>query len=107
MKPHHTVLPILMLLVPALGAAAAQDSAVSSPPVKERRETNNGPSAAFLRGVQRQLKRAGYDPGIQDGKMGPATRYALKRFQEDQGLPATGEPDVPTLTRLLEQSLRR
>jgi peptidoglycan hydrolase-like protein with peptidoglycan-binding domain len=64
-------------------------------------------SSEFIKGLQRELKRAGHDPGEIDGKIGPSTKQALKRFQEAHGLSATGEPDIPTLTKLLEQSLQR
>jgi peptidoglycan hydrolase-like protein with peptidoglycan-binding domain len=64
-------------------------------------------SSEFIKGLQRELKRAGHDPGEVDGKMGPSTRQALKRFQEAHGLSTTGEADIPTLTKLLGQSLQR
>jgi peptidoglycan hydrolase-like protein with peptidoglycan-binding domain len=63
------------------------------------------PTSDFIRSLQRELKRAGYDPGLADGKMGPATQRALKRFQEAHGLLPTGDPDIPTLTKLLGQGL--
>jgi peptidoglycan hydrolase-like protein with peptidoglycan-binding domain len=63
------------------------------------------PNSDFVKSLQRGLKRAGYDPGSADGKMGPATQRALKRFQEAHGLPPTGDPDIPTLTKLLGQDL--
>ena len=62
-------------------------------------------SSDFIKSLQRELKRAGYDPGVPDGKMGRATREALRRFQEANGLPPTGNPDIPTLTKLLRQGL--
>jgi hypothetical protein len=62
-------------------------------------------SSDFIKSLQRELKRAGYDPGVADGKMGPATQRALRRFQEAHGLYPTGDPDIPTLTKLLGQSL--
>jgi peptidoglycan hydrolase-like protein with peptidoglycan-binding domain len=64
-------------------------------------------SSEFIKGLQRELKRAGHDPGEIDGKMGPSTKQALKRFQEAHRLSATGEADIPTLTKLLGQSLQR
>lgn len=107
MKAYQAALLILLMLssVPialATGAATATPIAVGMP-----RQAGAGQSSDFIKGLQRELKRAGYDPGLEDGKMGPATRYALRRFQEDLGLAATGRPDLPTLTKLLEQSLRR
>lgn len=65
------------------------------------------PSSDFITSLQRELKRAGYDPGITDGRMGPMTRRALQRFQEAQGLSPTGDADIPTLTRLLGKDLAR
>jgi peptidoglycan hydrolase-like protein with peptidoglycan-binding domain len=65
------------------------------------------PSSDFIMSLQRELKRAGYDPGAADGKMGPMTRGALRRFQQAQGLSPTGDADIPTLTRLLGKDLER
>jgi peptidoglycan hydrolase-like protein with peptidoglycan-binding domain len=62
-------------------------------------------SSEFIKSLQRELKRAGYDPGATDGKMGPSTRRALTRFQEAHGLVPTGDPDIPTLSKLLRQNL--
>jgi len=61
-------------------------------------------SSDFIKSLQYELKRAGYDPGVPDGKMGPTTRAALRRFQEANDLLPTGDPDIPTLTKLLSQS---
>ncbi len=65
------------------------------------------PPSDFVKSLQRGLKRAGYDPGGTDGKMGPGTRRALRRFQAAHGLPATGRADIPTLTKLLGKDLPR
>lgn len=50
--------------------------------------------------IQTQLARAGFDPGPRDGRLGPLTQAALRRFQVAQGLPATGLPDDATRTAL-------
>lgn len=50
--------------------------------------------------AQEALARLGFDPGEADGKMGPAARGALRRYQESRGLPADGYPDSATLQRL-------
>jgi peptidoglycan hydrolase-like protein with peptidoglycan-binding domain len=63
------------------------------------------PSSDFIMSLQRELKRAGYDPGATDGRMGPMTRRALEQFQQAQGLSPTGDADIPTLTRLLGKDL--
>ena len=41
--------------------------------------------------VQLALADLGYSPGPADGLAGPQTREAIRQFQEDYGLPATGE----------------
>jgi Putative peptidoglycan binding domain/LysM domain len=52
-------------------------------------------------GVQARLTSLGYDCGGADGELGPQTRDALRRFQRDEGLDATGEPDGATRDALL------
>jgi len=47
-------------------------------------------SSNQIRKIQRALKNAGHDVGNVDGKWGPNTRQALKDFQEDKGMAATG-----------------
>jgi hypothetical protein len=51
--------------------------------------------------VQSALARAGYYDGAIDGTLGPATRKALRRFQRDRGLDATG-----TINRAVIEALR-
>jgi lipoprotein-anchoring transpeptidase ErfK/SrfK len=46
--------------------------------------------------VQVQLDRAGFSPGIVDGKPGMNTKKALAAFQEAQDLPVTGNLDAAT-----------
>ena len=43
--------------------------------------------------VQRSLKDLGYDPGPIDGLLGPKTNHAIETYQEDVGLPPSGEID--------------
>jgi len=40
--------------------------------------------------IQLALKNAGFDPGSQDGKMGPRTRQAIKDYQKSKGLVPDG-----------------
>lgn len=46
------------------------------------------------------LKELGYKPGPIDGIMGPATHEAVRRFQRDHGLVATGEFNEATVIQL-------
>lgn len=50
--------------------------------------------------AQIALARRDISSGPIDGKVGPQTRTALRTFQRDQGLPASGELDAATKNRL-------
>ena len=50
--------------------------------------------------VQGLLARSGFYDGDLDGQPGPATTQAIRRFQRDEGLPATGWLDSETLDEL-------
>jgi peptidoglycan hydrolase-like protein with peptidoglycan-binding domain len=49
-----------------------------------------------VRDAQQRLEALGHSPGQIDGLMGPQTRDALRAFQQDKSLPATGELDWET-----------
>jgi peptidoglycan hydrolase-like protein with peptidoglycan-binding domain len=99
------------LLVALLCASALLEAYVNGVPLVHaarsgsNRQADRTPSSDFIKSLQRELKRAGYDPGVPDGKMGPSTRQALRQFQKAHGLSPTGNPDIPTLTKLLGQGL--
>lgn len=57
-------------------------------------------SRSQVRELQEGLNAAGFDAGTPDGVMGPATRSAVRRFQQRLGLPADGYPTVELLDRL-------
>ena len=46
-----------------------------------------------------QLKR-GYDVDEPEGKLGPKTRAAVRKFQKDQQLRVTGQLDSETMAKL-------
>ena len=50
--------------------------------------------------IQQALKDKGYFKGTVDGVIGPQTRMAIEAFQRKEGLNVTGQPDIPTLSRL-------
>ncbi|MBI4971179.1 MAG: peptidoglycan-binding protein [Candidatus Omnitrophica bacterium] len=73
-------------------AAKAKSSGGSVSGASISGEIYRTPSGFTLpsRDIQRALKNAGYYNGPVDGKIGSATRSAIKQFQEDQGLSADG-----------------
>jgi membrane-bound lytic murein transglycosylase B len=99
-----------VLVILLYASALLKASMSGAPSVHAAGTGSDSPSAQtlssdYIKSLQRELKRAGYDPGVMDGKMGPATRQALRRFQEAHGLAPTGDPDIPTLTKLLGKGL--
>jgi hypothetical protein len=50
--------------------------------------------------VQRELRHRGYYRGSLDGDVGPGTRAAISRYQNDRGLPPTGRIDRNLLRSL-------
>jgi membrane-bound lytic murein transglycosylase B len=55
-----------------------------------------------IEAMQTALNQRGYDAGSPDGRMGPATRSALRAFQRDAGLVADGHPNPDTLAEIDE-----
>jgi ankyrin repeat protein len=53
--------------------------------------------------VQKKLKELGYDPGSPDGIRGKKTTSAIKQFQLDNELPATGQLDTQTRAKLISE----
>jgi hypothetical protein len=56
--------------------------------------------------VQEALSDLGYDTGGIDGRLGPATRKAIRAFQTAQGLPVDGKPSQALLARMREVAVR-
>jgi N-acetylmuramoyl-L-alanine amidase len=50
--------------------------------------------------LQRLLKRANYDPGKDDGLIGPQTTKAIRAYQTDMGLKVNGKFDTATVALL-------
>ncbi len=53
-----------------------------------------------VRKLQQALQEQGVDPGPIDGVVGPETREALREFQQEEGLAATGQIDQQTIEAL-------
>ena len=64
------------------------------------------PSQPVVAQAQTRLKALGYDPGSLDGRWGPKVAAAVRKFQQAQGLPVTGELDTATQEKLGMQAAR-
>lgn len=58
-----------------------------------------------VRSLQRRLRQAGADPGPVDGRFGPQTEAAVRRFQGRQGLEVDGLVDEATRTALARRAV--
>ncbi len=63
---------------------------------------NQGGLTRKVRRAQERLNQLGYTAGTADGVVGAKTRAAIRQFQSDQGLQATGRFDKSTLDMLLQ-----
>ena len=50
--------------------------------------------------AQNKLNADGYNAGTADGKLGPGTRSAIRKFQKDKNLTVNGQLDESTLSHL-------
>jgi len=86
--------------------AAARKKTPVKPTVKRRTSTTTRRQprpalpAELVTQIQQALINHGYRLGELDGKLGPATLAAVKKFQGDRHLPVTGKPDDITLAAL-------
>src|SRR5262249_26363841 len=59
---------------------------------------------ATVRAIQSELQREGYDVGVVDGRVGPRTRGAIRRYEQQNGLPVDGSPSRSLLNHMRSQS---
>src|SRR5262249_54831160 len=64
------------------------------------RSSGTSLNADEVRQAQQKLKDSGDYTGEVDGKFGPKTAEAVKKFQQDNGLPQTGHLDQQTASKL-------
>ena len=83
----------------ATGKRATGKRATKAVAPAPRRRTGSQPDE-LIREAQEALNATGYQLGEPDGKTGPATTAALKKFQGDRHLPVTGKLDAITIAAL-------
>ena len=66
---------------------------------------NRGTPDLRVRAAQLYLTYLGHDPRGVDGSFGTNSRTALKKFQQAEGVPATGELDDETFRRLEQKAM--
>ena len=72
---------------------------------RQEQELNLNPVTTRL--VEQRLSAVGLDPGPVDGSFDGQTRRAIRRYQDERDLPATGYLDEPTVVRLLADSVQQ
>lgn len=69
-------------------------------PPKAMGGSSSGGGSTMVRKAQQALKDLGIYSGGVDGLMGPNTASAIKEFQSQMGLPATGKLDIKTMKEI-------
>lgn len=101
MKLHQAIaLAGSLLITPVLAADAVEQRFHYFPKSLKDAGYQVGPKGITeVRDIQARLHELGYKVRV-DGFPGPATEDALRDFQRDRDLPATGELDKDTWVRL-------
>lgn len=89
----------------SMGSATNTVRGSNSPSTVGTEHSMSGGSAdigdpSFVRSVQQALNSKGFSAGMVDGKMGPHTEAAIRKFQNAKGLQATGQLDSATVAAL-------
>lgn len=93
-------------LMDDVGSANPESVAYNNPNVVVTPQGSLAPNKKTIREMQLALASLGYQPGDAHGEMGLLTRSALRKFQQDNQLPDSGELDHRTKARL-EDALTR
>lgn len=88
-------------LLPQLGGGFAMAAPLPAPErIMGRVHLAQSASRATVREAQELLQKLGYDVGGADGVAGQRTRTAIRAFQADSGLPATGAISAALMSEL-------
>lgn len=73
-----------------LGKPAWKSGSASSAPAPAAADSGG----SLVHNIQSGLASLGYDAGPADGRTGPKTQAAIRKFQADNQLPVTGQPSA-------------
>jgi Putative peptidoglycan binding domain len=85
---------------PTIASAPVHDRTTAAPPGDLQRVDDRELTWTEVHELQIRLRALKFDPGPIDGVKGPLTSGAVRRFQESQGDPATGDVGLRTLIRV-------
>ena len=98
---QYLAIALLILTVPcATAGAQTKSDQPRSGTVIEPAPEKIQLTPELIESAQAKLNEEGYKSGTVDGKMGPVTRGAIRKYQQDKGLKVTGTLDESTLTHL-------
>ena len=98
------IIAICMLAASVAGPAFGRDLTVAEVNGAELGKGKDKNARPVLIRAQVLLDRAGFSPGVIDGRNGSNFVSALRAFQKQNGLKESGELDPPTWAKLLEAS---
>jgi len=99
-SPTHTPTPTPQPLLPPTNASIRQPD-LNAPASTASTNATKGPFDERLLGAQVVLARQGFSSGSLDGVNGSQTRAAIRAFQQQQHLPASGTLSAATLALLV------
>lgn len=79
---------------------AAYPAAYSSTVTPSAPGATSAVDPATVRAIQAELQRGGYDVGGVDGRLGPRTKAAIRRYEQQNGLPVDGSPSRSLLDHM-------
>lgn len=91
---------VLSVAASAAIVAPAKVDPATTAQRRRRRRGQQRPTAERIREIQQALIRAGYLEGEPTGRWDAKTRAAMRRLQEESGLPVTGKLDARSLVKL-------